>query len=92
MYCLRSSSTVRNIHISNGNGSFSFYLDCFLLSSSTDKTVIGLVYMSNPAGVFYEAGTGYPLHRRIKHSVLNLITVFIISIYLKNKSKYKHVT
>ena len=92
MYCLRSSSTVRNIHILNGNGSFSVYLDCFLLSSSTDKTFIGLVYMSNPTGVFYEAGTGYPSRRRIKHSVLNLITVFIISIYLKNKSKYKHVT
>ena len=55
----QSGWPVRNVHISNDNGSFTFYVDVFfplLLSRLLPDLTI---YMSNTEGALKEAGTAY---------------------------------
>ena len=51
---------LQNIHISNDNGSFTFYVDVFFPLSLPRLLPDLTVYMSNTTGVFYEAGIAYP--------------------------------
>ena len=51
-----SDWSLRNIHISNDNGSFTFSVNVFCPLSVPDSTL----YTSNKAGVLSEAGTAEP--------------------------------
>ena len=51
---------LRNIHISNDNGYFTFKVDFFFPLSLPRRLLDLTVYMSNMAGVLYEAETAYP--------------------------------